>query len=185
MQVYMASVAAFSDHNIKEYFLKLQTPEKRERILRLKRNQNAVLLGDILVKYALRDSFGIPIKEQSIIKNAWGKPMLCGVENAHFNVSHSGEWVVCVTAKEPIGVDIEKIRPFNARVAEKICDEKAKMEILSAKNRDEAFCRYWTRQEAAAKYKGTGLSWQTLRTREPCTLVSQKIGDYILSIARL
>jgi 4'-phosphopantetheinyl transferase len=77
----------------------------------------------------------------------FGKPALPGIE---FNLSHAEEFaVVAVTARTPVGVDIERIRPeveiakLLARLGERDLPE----------SREELFQR-WTRREAMSKAVG-------------------------------
>nr|WP_084787523.1 hypothetical protein [Anaerobacillus alkalidiazotrophicus] len=39
-----------------------------------------------------------------------------GLQSFHFNVSHSGNWVVCATDNQPIGIDIEEIKPIDFQI---------------------------------------------------------------------
>lgn len=38
----------------------------------------------------------------------YGKPCIPDLPDAHFNISHSGRWVICAFDSQPIGIDIEK-----------------------------------------------------------------------------
>ena len=82
-----------------------------------------------------------------------GKPYVKGLPVC-FSISHSGDYAVCVVSDEEIGIDIEKIRPINKRVADKFATEKEKEYILSSSN---GFFEIWTLKEAYFKCIGTGL----------------------------
>ena len=43
-----------------------------------------------------------------IARGEKGKPFIVGVENVFFNISHSGDYVVCSVSDREIGIDIEK-----------------------------------------------------------------------------
>ena len=42
-------------------------------------------------------------------KNQYGKPYLSEHPDFYFNISHSGEYVLCAIDNNPIGVDIEEV----------------------------------------------------------------------------
>ncbi|MCL0028295.1 hypothetical protein M1M88_01070 [Peptococcaceae bacterium] len=46
----------------------------------------------------------------SFVENDYGKPFLKNTNDLYFNVSHSGEWVVCAIHHHPIGIDIEQVK---------------------------------------------------------------------------
>ena len=62
-----------------------------------------------LLKYALFNSFDIRLSEKDIVYSDFGKPYL-NSQPYKFNVSHSGDWVVCSVGNSKIGVDIEEIK---------------------------------------------------------------------------
>ena len=96
---------------------------------------------------------------------AGGKPELIGGagENLAFNLSHSGDRaLIGITAGDPIGVDVEAVRPLPD--AERIArthfaaDEAAALAAQPPDTREVTFFGLWTRKEATVKALGTGLS---------------------------
>jgi 4'-phosphopantetheinyl transferase len=91
-----------------------------------------------------------------------GKPHLGPAQNPngiHFNLSHSGEMqLVAVTQAGEVGVDVEKIRPFNRLEAfiERFFfpSEKEKVESAPPSKKLEVFFSIWTAKEAWAKARG-------------------------------
>jgi 4'-phosphopantetheinyl transferase len=94
-----------------------------------------------------------------------GKPFLPGGpagSRPHFNVAHSGDWVViAIDPGAPIGVDIERVRtlPAIAGLMRTVLadDEQAELASCSAGDLPRAFLRWWTAKEALLKAHGTGL----------------------------
>jgi 4'-phosphopantetheinyl transferase len=92
-----------------------------------------------------------------------GKPGLRGDSRVRFNMSHSGGLALfALTANCEIGVDVEEVRSISdiERIAcHFFCQAEALelMSIPSAKIREEAFFRCWTRKEAYIKAVGDGL----------------------------
>ncbi|MEI8238187.1 MAG: 4'-phosphopantetheinyl transferase superfamily protein [Actinomycetota bacterium] len=95
-----------------------------------------------------------------------GKPDLVstvGAPAVAFNVTHSKSWsLVACSAGSPVGVDIERVRPFPelSDVAAKVLSarELAMMLVLPPGEQLGVFFRLWTRKEAASKVFGAGLS---------------------------
>src|SRR5699024_6695800 len=52
------------------------------------------LLAETLVRKVIIDNLDIPNSAIQFGKRKYGKPFLCGQANFHFNISHSGQWVV-------------------------------------------------------------------------------------------
>lgn len=77
----------------------------------------------------------------------------------HFNISHSGGWVLIAVAIEELGIDIEITdEDFSYRelLSEHFNPEEEDF-ITRAMNPAEAFFYLWTRKEALTKAWGTGL----------------------------
>jgi 4'-phosphopantetheinyl transferase len=77
----------------------------------------------------------------------------------HFNISHSGEWILVAVANSETGIDIEKINPAFS-YHELLPDHFSKREInyiSEATDPLAAFYYLWTRKESLVKARGTGL----------------------------
>ncbi|WP_409968622.1 hypothetical protein RFF05_01135 [Bengtsoniella intestinalis] len=76
-----------------------------------------------------------------------GKPyFLTG--DVHFSISHTQGAAMVALAQEPVGVDIEKIRPISAHMMER---------VAKAQNQ-EVFFKTWVSREAMGKCLGTGIT---------------------------
>lgn len=78
----------------------------------------------------------------------YGKPFKNN--GIHFNASHSYDYVIIGVSKHNVGVDIEKVREFDEKLANYVFDFKI----------DNAYdlYMYWTRKEAYIKYFGKSVS---------------------------
>ena len=87
-----------------------------------------------------------------------GKPSITDFPK-HFNLSHSGDYVVCAVCDGEVGVDIQKWVPFKERTAERFFapEEWKLLQSLPVEQRTEMFYRLWTRKEAYGKYTGLGI----------------------------
>lgn len=89
-----------------------------------------------------------------------------------FNLSHSAGHVVAAVSEQPVGIDIEVLRPVsNLRTLAGKHFTELELERLDALEGDGApayFFRTWTRKEAVAKLTGLGLTAavDTLETGE-------------------
>ena len=87
-----------------------------------------------------------------------GKPFLAGFDIFHFNLSHSGTYAVCAFDKTPVGIDIERIKPVKAGIAERFFSaEEQQFLNTCSQNTPKAFFAVWTRKEAFLKAVGKGL----------------------------
>lgn len=76
-----------------------------------------------------------------------------------FNISHSGDYVVCAIAKKRrIGVDIEKINDINFMHYLSHFTQREWLTINGSIHPNNEFYRYWTIKEAAIKADGRGLN---------------------------
>lgn len=136
--------------------------EKQERVKKFSRFDDAkrVLLADILVRSVIASELKVNSKTIEFNANKYGKPLLkrdCGL---HFNVSHSGDWIVCAVDNEPIGIDIEKLRPVELEFATQFFSEEEYKILMSKSPEDQQhfFFDLWTLKESYVKAVGRGLS---------------------------
>lgn len=113
-----------------------------------------------LIRIIAMDKLGISNCEIQFGKNEYGKPFLQGFPNFHFNLSHSGEWVVCAIDNEQIGIDVEKIKSIDLSIADRFFS-KQEVQDIHSKPKDEQlpyFYDIWTLKESYIKAWGKGLS---------------------------
>ncbi|MBW9154570.1 4'-phosphopantetheinyl transferase superfamily protein [Clostridium estertheticum] len=138
-----------------QYFLDFINEEEKDKILKYRRYEDSLrsLYGKLILKNVLN------LDKIQLKYNKWGKPELLNNSKIHFNISHSGEWVVVGIATEPIGVDIQKIGEIDLSIM-KNCFSKMENEYilsLCKNSRKDAFFKLWTLKEAFIKSKGMGL----------------------------
>lgn len=136
------------------------------------------LIGELLARYALHHLSGSKPNDP-FITGEKGKPHPDGFNGVHFNVSHSGSWVVVATSTAQVGVDVERIRKTPEGVAYRFFSEGEKEMLDMAENEIEKahiFFTLWTLKESFLKAIGKGLS------KSLSTFSVQKTlnGDYIL-----
>ncbi len=140
------------------------SPDKRiEELLHRGKNKLAAqhnILSYLLMRKVLISQYPLHPNEIVIAVNEHSKPYLSGKSLPHFNLSHSGEWVVGAFSEKPIGIDIEKIKRVNLKVAERFFSlpEIRFLNELNEVERDLWFLKFWTIKESYLKALGTGLS---------------------------
>lgn len=119
-----------------------------------------------------------------------GKPSIAEPASGaglHFNVSHSGNLaLIALTRAGDIGIDVEPVRdlPDWEGIAELVFDagEVALLRSFDEPMRVQAFFPAWTRKEAIAKARGTGLGGAELKGTFSVTTFSFS-PNWIASIA--
>lgn len=114
------------------------------------------LLGEVLVVYAMSKSFGMKINVP-FKRNCYGKPYIN--QEVHFNLSHSGEFVICAVDNSPVGIDIERIAPINFTQFSNFFSSDELIKIKGLKDESKAlmmFYSLWVLKESYIKYTGEG-----------------------------
>lgn len=136
------------------------TREEPRRRFIVARSQLRKLLGDLL---------GIAPAEVAFRYGPAGKPALTNDPSVHFNLAHSADVAVCVIAKHPVGVDLERRRPMkNAPgLAERWFHPEEQRRIATAVDPLDSFFQTWTRKEAVLKLVGVGVGESLPRVLTP------------------
>ena len=144
-----------------EKLLKL-IEEKRDKILKFKKLERVYqsILGYILIKFILIERYNINNKNIYLGNNDYGKPFLAEYPHLHFNISHSGDWVVCAFNTSEVGIDIEQIMPIDMAVLDVFCTKNEINQILSTEENERLKMIYtiWTSKESYVKAIGVGLN---------------------------
>lgn len=153
-----------SDHIRDETFRALfqrLSPDRQEYVSKFRRasDYQRSVLGDALARRMLRDKLGRERTNMEIIRNAYGKPFLKDHDNLHFNVSHSGQWVVCAVGYEPVGIDVEKMENIDMDIAKRYFHKTEFNALLNCppSERLSRFFDLWTLKESYIKAVGKGL----------------------------
>jgi len=147
---------------VREQMLGHLPAEARERFTRLSHGADVQrsLLGELLARHLIAIQLRITGKEIIFEAGPNGKPAIRGNETLYFNISHSGQWVVCAIASVQVGVDVERLRPVNPGLAERFFtpEEFAMLRALPEEERTSKFIELWTLKESFLKAIGRGLT---------------------------
>ncbi|PEI45015.1 hypothetical protein COL87_12240 [Bacillus pseudomycoides] len=135
------------------------------RILKFKKNEDKMraLLAVLLARYALATALQMPEGELIVERLENGRPFLKEPAEwkGDFNLTHSGEWVVCaLNSAGRIGVDTEKIEEIDINLFKGVLT-RTELEVLTGNKEDSipTFFSLWSRKESFVKALGTGLSY--------------------------
>ena len=161
LDIYLLEIDGFLTKDEYIGLLNLVSPEKKEKIEKLRDFEDAQsrLFGDLLIRKIIKDKLGLKNNEINFGVNEYNKPYLCANQNFHYNLSHSGKYIVCAVSDRRVGVDIETIKPINKQVAKRFFTYDESQYILSKlnENQTKAFYEIWTKKEAYVKCMGKGL----------------------------
>ncbi|MGN7043659.1 4'-phosphopantetheinyl transferase family protein, partial [Bacillus safensis] len=89
------------------------------------------LLGEVLVRQTIHDMYDLPMDRIVFETEGNGKPVVRQLPSFHFNLSHSGDWVVCAVDDAPVGIDIEEIKPIDLAIAKRFFSADEYQDLLS------------------------------------------------------
>ncbi|TDF92818.1 4'-phosphopantetheinyl transferase superfamily protein [Paenibacillus piri] len=122
---------------------------------------NRGLLGEILIRSIISVKLNMANKEIHFTAEPYGKPSVAGLPSFHFNIAHSGRWIVCAVDSDPVGIDIEEIKPINLDVASYFFSMQEYRWLMGQNETSRLPCFYelWTLKESFVKWLGKGLSF--------------------------
>ena len=172
----------------REDFLALVSAEKKEKISRqkIRKKADAMIMGEILVKKALSDKYGIDVNKICFSFTENGKPYIAERNDIHFNISHSGDYIAIALSDNPIGIDIEQIRPVNISTIKEILNNEELKLFYDSKDKESEFIKLWTRKEAVIKLHGEKIYSSDIRNCIKDEVInSEKLENYWISVAKI
>ncbi|WP_221568722.1 4'-phosphopantetheinyl transferase superfamily protein [Alkalihalobacillus sp. TS-13] len=117
------------------------------------------LIGDVLSRVLLCIYLNTPMHLLSIKRTVNGKPYTTNAD-CYFNISHSGEWIVCGVYDKPLGIDVEQIRTIDVNIAKRYFSptEAESLFKRAQQERLQYFFELWTLKESYIKMLGTGFN---------------------------
>jgi len=118
----------------------------RERVVFLSRHAREALRRSA-------EKSGVALGE--LKKDAEGVPL---PSNGHYwSISHKSKYVAGVVSPEPVGIDLEEIRPVHKGLHGRVAGNDEWRLAAGAAGSERMFFRYWTAKEAVMKAEGTGI----------------------------
>jgi 4'-phosphopantetheinyl transferase len=168
VHVWRIPVAADAAHA--NDFSCLLTPMEQARANRFTRGEDRARfeLGRAVLRCLLARYLGVTPRQVGIEQDQAGKPVLDASTRAdegmiHFNLSHSGGWIVAAFARSSaVGIDVEAVsaKSASAQLIEYLMsdNEMQSLQMLPKQQQVAAFFKCWTSKEAFVKGLGVGLS---------------------------
>ena len=145
--------------------LPMVSEQRRQQAMRYKHTfgQFCCLKSWLVLQEGLRImGYGLP----DFSYNEHGKPYIEG--GPYFSISHCKEGIAVAIDDQPIGIDIEAIRPVKEDLIERVMNEEERVGMD-----DRKFTRLWTQKEAVVKAQGVGI-----RSFEQVQTILEKSGKW-------
>ena len=161
-RIYIADISVLKDSSIFEKLLKTVPEYRQKKAMSFKfaKGKMQSLGVGLLLRKACEEA-GFAGADERIVYGENEKPYLSDFPDIHFNLSHSGERVMCVISPFEVGCDVEIIKGDRGRLAERffLPEESAWIKHFeSLEMQTEAFYRLWTLKECYMKVTGRGMS---------------------------
>ncbi|MBB3126351.1 4'-phosphopantetheinyl transferase [Paenibacillus rhizosphaerae] len=161
IRLYMLAIKNVSAAQF-DHFMKRVSPERIRQVRRIRNRRDAVrsLFGEVMVRWGVSQVKPAAAFSKPWMRSEFGKPVFADEPDIHFNLSHSGDWVVAAIGPSELGVDVEQVLPVNPGIAES-CFSPAELGLLQCLPEEERLGRFydiWTLKESYTKCIGKGLS---------------------------
>ena len=156
--------------------LSFVSKDKQRQVIQLSNDisKKVTLYAEALSRIIACNDLGVSNTEITFLRNRYGKPYIKEFPKYHFNISHTSNIIVIVISNDEIGVDIEKIKNADLRIAKRFFTKDEQEYILeNSLVQNNRFYEVWTKKEAYMKYVGKGL-YMPLKTF--------KREDYLITI---
>lgn len=179
--LYAADISALLEPMEHPEVMEGLSEERKKKILAAKQKQKRLqsLGAGLLLKYVFHKH---GFSSNTLRTDTNGKPIAEGI---CFNLSHSGNYVVCAVSDRQVGCDIEKIKEAPTQVEKRAFspEENAYLKQFSGDAYNREFFRLWTEKESFLKMKGIGIRapLQTLEITE-CYFKEYEIPGYQVTV---
>ena len=130
---------------------------RREKLARISNPRAyARSMGAELLLMAALQELGGPMLPLEISCGEGGKPAL--QDGPEFSLSHSGERVFCALSDEPVGADLQQLRPCNPALARRFFSKAEAAWLEEQKEQNLAFSLLWSLKESYVKFLGSGIA---------------------------
>ncbi len=160
VKIYIFNIRQRIDEKKKMLLLANISPETRKRIerFRLEDDKLRCLYGESIVRMKSSKLLGIPQNEIEISRTYYGKPYIRNEQALSYNLSHSGDWIICAFGLSDVGVDIEQMVSDNEEIVRGFFTPQEIRWWNNSNDKIYSFYQLWTMKESFVKYNGMGLS---------------------------
>lgn len=98
------------------------------------------MIGEKLLATGLYKEYGLKLAFEPRAAGEHGKPFLTLQPKIHYNISHSGKYVMCIIAGEEVGIDVQEHKKVNyERMLTRMVPADMVREILESEQMEKAF----------------------------------------------
>lgn len=155
MKIYCLKIDLDEDKEFTETDMLMEYNSLRLKCVKNSERRHHIIYGDLLLQYVAYYERGIhPI---TIYRGRHGKPYIR--EGGCYNISHSGNWILCAYDEQDVGVDIQPYIDCNADLAKHYFaeEESAYLAGLTGKEQIIYFTDTWTFKESYIKTNGLSI----------------------------
>ncbi|MDR1917281.1 MAG: 4'-phosphopantetheinyl transferase superfamily protein [Synergistaceae bacterium] len=131
-------------------------PDRARKILKYTREEDR--MRSLAAGMLLEEALGAR-KVGAIFIGKYGKPRV--EDGPHFNISHSGDYVLLAVNDAPVGIDIELWTDEDCSALADAAFHEDERALLGRSPSARSFFDLWTLKESYIKMLGTGLSTDT------------------------
>ncbi len=193
MKWYKYDIRDLTDAEYNKWY-SLMNEDKQQRVdrFRFDDDKKRTVAGEMLARKAISEWCDVAPENITFGIKEHGK-LYSKDFDVEFNISHSGDMVVCAVDNKPIGIDIEQIRPIDLSVAKRICTDEELLYLFGHAPTDEdfkyttdtetltCFFELWTAKEAYGKCQGKGIKNLKVDTNR-ITVQLIALANYMISI---
>lgn len=193
MKWYKYDIRDLTDDEYNKWY-SLINMDKQRRVDRFRfvDDKKRTVTGEMLARKAIAEWCGVAPESITFGIKEHGKPYAKDL-SIEFNISHSGDMVVCAVNDTPVGIDIEQIRPIDLSVAKRICTNEELLYLFNHAPIEQDFTyttdtetlirffELWTAKEASGKGIGDGISLISAYPSN-CSIAKHIFADYVIHI---
>lgn len=160
IHIYYTYLSQENHETLLEHYLPKFPADYQDKIRRFRRWEDAQLslLGRILLYKGVEEIYKQNPYNKILKHTEYNKPYFDD-DKIQFNISHSGEIVVCALSDEhELGIDIEIVTDVTLTDFRSQLTENEWKKITLSANKNDSFFEYWAQKEAVIKTHGHGLS---------------------------
>lgn len=157
MRITYMSIEELRNHPLRSLYQQSLSQSRQDKISSKKQEDDK--LRSLAAGLLLKEAFSQAGKEHlyhKILVDDRGKPYI-EEEGFYFNVSHGGEFAVCVVSNTPTACDIEPVRKRIPVKRTRIFSLAEEIYFQRSEEQEMTFFQLWTRKESLTKQIGKGI----------------------------
>jgi len=154
-------IPVLTDQTILDFLQEILHKEEIEKLSRFhqQKDKRRFITSHGALRFLLGRYLKLSPEKIRFVADQNKKPLLNANDNLHFNISHSGDWILIAISDFPVGVDVEKIDDdFSYQEVLSLNFSKEEIEFIeNSKHPRNNFYLLWTRKEALMKATAKGI----------------------------